>query len=110
MNKTFTRIIAMLLVVALCGSMLPMAVATEAQTATFKDVGPNHWAYAYVEQAVADGLFQGINADTFAPNMTMDLAMFVTVLSRMAGVSVDDNAPSDFTDVPSGKWYTGAVA
>ena len=109
MNKTFTRIIAMLLVVALCGSMLPMAVATEAQTATFKDVGPNHWAYAYVEQAVADGLFKGINADTFAPNMTMDRAMFVTVLSRMAGVTLDNNAASDFTDVPSGKWYTGAV-
>lgn len=110
MKKSFTRLIAMLLVVALCGTMLPMAMATETQTATFKDVGPTHWAYAYVEQAVADGLFQGITEDTFAPNMTMNRAMFVTVLSRMAGVEVDNEATANFTDVPAGKWYTGAVA
>ncbi len=110
MNKRITRLIAMLLVMALCVTVLPKAAATEAQAATFKDVGPTHWAYAYIEQAVADGLFKGISSDTFAPELTMNRGMFVTVLSRMAGVSVDDNAKTGFTDVPAGTWFTGAVA
>ena len=39
----------------------------------------------------------------------MTRAMFVTVLGRMAGVSVDKNAKTKFTDVKRGQWYTGYV-
>ena len=40
----------------------------------------------------------------------MTRGMLATVLSRMAGVAVDNQADAGFRDVPTGKWYTGAVA
>ncbi len=40
----------------------------------------------------------------------MTRAMFVVVLSRMAGAVTDNAVDSGFADVPSGMWYTGAVA
>ena len=47
---------------------------------------------------------------TFAPNLAMNRAMFVTVLGRMAGVEEDRTATSKFTDVKAGSYYAGYVA
>ena len=51
----------------------------------------------------------GTSATTFEPNGNMTRAMFATVISRVAGAEVDNSAVSEFTDVESGKWYTGAI-
>ena len=109
MKKINSRIIAMLLVVALTMSMLPTAFATDSG-ATFQDVGVDHWAYSYVEQAVALGLFQGIDENTFDPAGTMTRGMFMTVLNRMSGEIVDNDTPTGFEDVAPGRYFTGAVA
>lgn len=58
---TFKRVMAAFLVVSMLMSFTPaMAFATQTDTddtPTFTDVGINHWAYQYVEQAVSLGLF-----------------------------------------------------
>lgn len=76
----------------------------------FRDVKANQWYKPYVDYAYSRDLFKGTSATKFEPNATMNRAMFVTVLSRIAGVEVEDNATTVFTDVKAGQWYTGAVA
>ena len=53
------------------------------------------------------GLFSGMSEDTFGPGVTMDRAMLVTVLYRLAGSPQDqmDSATAAFDDVPVGSWY-----
>ena len=40
----------------------------------------------------------------------MTRAMFVTTLARLDGANVNNNAATDFSDVPKGTWYTGSVS
>jgi len=108
MKRLTTRIIAMLLIVAMTMSLMPTTFAAE-NGGTFTDVGKGHWAYDYVEQAVALGLFRGVSETTFNPSGTMTRGMFMTVLNRMSGEVVDNDAPSGFNDVMTGKYYTGAI-
>ncbi|MDR0917321.1 MAG: S-layer homology domain-containing protein [Oscillospiraceae bacterium] len=51
----------------------------------FTDVSRSDWFYAAVEYVSALGYFNGTSADKFSPNGTMNRAMFVTVLHRVAG-------------------------
>ena len=51
---------------------------------------------------------KGVSETRFAPDATMSRAMLVTVLWRYAGEPASGSA--GFTDVPSGQWYTEAVA
>jgi len=74
----------------------------------FVDVKSNDWFYSSVEFAVDNGLFNGVAADKFAPNMAMNRAMLVTVLYRMEGEPAISGAMS-FTDVKSGQYYYKAV-
>lgn len=73
----------------------------------FTDV-QSHWAKEYIEWAVYRGYFSGESETKFAPNVAMNRAMLVTVLYNI------ENRPaagiSNFTDVPTGKYYTAAVA
>lgn len=108
MKKLTTRIIAMLLIVAMTMSLMPTTFAAENE-GTFTDVGKGHWAYDFVEQAVALGLFRGVTETTFNPSGTMTRGMFMTVLNRMSGEPVDNDVPSSFEDVLTGKYYTGAI-
>jgi len=75
---------------------------------SFSDVPKNHWAYTYVQNAVANGLFSGIGNGMFGPAMNVTRGMFVTTLYSAAGSP--DVELSDFTDVPATAWYAKAVA
>lgn len=70
----------------------------------------DHWAKSYVDDVVAKGLFNGISDTAFDPEGSMTRGMFVTVLSRIAGVEVDDSKATAFADVATNTWYSGAVA
>ncbi len=76
----------------------------------FTDVTANDSYYDAVKFAVDNGLFNGTSETTFAPDTVMNRAMFVTVLARLDGAKVDNNAATEFTDVKVGEWYTGSVA
>ncbi len=74
------------------------------------DVSTNDWYYETVKFALDNGLFTGTAVNEFSPVMTMNRAMFVTVLGRMAGVEVNHAAKTKFTDVKRNQYYTGYVA
>ena len=83
--------------------------APEPQEGTFRDVKKTAWYYDAVEYAVANGIFQGVSEDTFAPNRAMTRAMLVTTLWRMVG-SPEQETAAVFTDTEPESWYDKAVA
>lgn len=78
------------------------------QHTPFYDVSQTDWFYAPVGYAYEKGLFSGVDAGHFAPEMRMNRAMLMTVLYSLAG-SPGQTGSSPFADVPNGDWYTSAV-
>ena len=70
---------------------------------------PGNWAHEGIDFALENGLFNGTSATTFVPGGDMTRAMLVTVLWRLDGTPAPTGVNS-FSDVPTGKWYTRAVA
>lgn len=100
------RILSTLLTLCLVFSLLPTALAVDADD--FTDVGKDSWCYDYVDYVTSKGYFLGTTDTTFSPDRNMTRAMFVVVLSRFDGVKAD-NSRSSFTDVEPGAWCAGAV-
>ena len=77
-------------------------------TVPFTDVKEGDWFYDAVCYVYENGMMNGVSETSFAPNATTSRAMIVTILYRL------ENEPavsgSSFTDVPSGQWYSNAVA
>ncbi len=109
MKLSYKRIAAALFTALLFVQPLT-GTAFAANLSRFSDVSQDHWAHAYIEDVVGQGLFSGTSASQFSPEAGMTRGMFVTVLSRMASVQTDNNVPISFIDVPTGMWYTGAIA
>ena len=82
-----------------------------AQTADsiFADVPADAYYYEAVKWAADKGITGGIGDSLFAPDQSCTRAQIVTFLWRAAG-SPEPSALSDFTDVPSDKYYARAVA
>ena len=74
----------------------------------FTDVKADDWFYEAVKYAYDNKLMDGTSSTTFAPLMTTNRAMIVTILWRLEGQPETD-ATLSFTDVESGVWYTEAV-
>ncbi|MBQ4562421.1 MAG: S-layer homology domain-containing protein [Clostridia bacterium] len=81
-------------------------------TVYFTDVKKNHWYFGAVEYALVKGYMNGMSKTTFAPNGNIKREQFVLILANIAGVNTDNykNVSSGMTDVPTGQWYSGAVA
>lgn len=78
----------------------------------FTDVVQGSWYDECVNFVYSKGIMTGTSETTFAPNVAMTRAMTVTIIARMIGVDTDalKDTATKFTDVETGKWYTGAVA
>lgn len=74
----------------------------------FYDVRQVDWYYDPVNYVYERGLFSGMSAHQFSPGLTMNRAMLMSVLHRLAGAPEVTGGPT-FTDVPDGRWYTQAV-
>ncbi|WP_302496390.1 S-layer homology domain-containing protein [uncultured Flavonifractor sp.] len=74
----------------------------------FTDVKAGDWFYEAVKYVYDNKLMDGTSSTTFAPFMTTNRAMVVTILWRLEGQPETD-ASLSFTDVESGVWYTDAV-
>lgn len=74
----------------------------------FYDVRQGDWYYEPVSFVYERGLFSGMSAHQFSPGLTMNRAMLMSVLHRLAGAPEVKDGPS-FTDVPDGRWYAQAV-
>jgi len=75
----------------------------------FTDVKSTDTYYEAVKYAVDNGLFNGTSATTFDPAVTMNRAMFVTVLGRLDKADVSKYTTPTFDDVKAGEWYTSYV-
>ena len=76
---------------------------------SFKDVKSGSWYEKYVNYAAKYGIFNGTGNGNFSPDTNLTRAQFVQVLANIEGVDTDNSIKTDFKDVASGKWYTGAV-
>ena len=81
------------------------------QSLPFVDVAQGDWYESAVEYAYTNGLFSGTSADAFSPNLTMNRAMLVTVLYRLAGSPEEElsSAQANFWDVAADSWYAPYV-
>ena len=81
------------------------------QSLPFVDVARGDWYESAVEYAYTNGLFSGTSADAFSPNLTMNRAMLVTVLYRLAGSPEEElnSAQASFWDVAADSWYAPYV-
>ena len=94
--------------VALYEVALSAVEPVEPAPAAFTDVA-GHWAEDAIDFVARNGLFNGYEDGTFAPDAPMTRGMLVTVLWRLAG-AVPAAAPADFADVAPDAWYADAVA
>ncbi|MBQ1343403.1 MAG: S-layer homology domain-containing protein [Firmicutes bacterium] len=78
----------------------------------FPDIA-GHWAAEPIRYCVENGLFNGVSAQSFAPDASMTRAMFVTVLGRLyekingslPETGFDADFYADFYDVVQGSYY-----
>ncbi|MBR6915914.1 MAG: S-layer homology domain-containing protein [Clostridia bacterium] len=89
-------------------SVVPLLPAS-ALAPSFSDVAKDRWSYDSVIYAVENGYMNGVGGDRFDPSGHLTRGMVATVLWRREGSPVP-SAPSGFTDVAAGAWYTDAVA
>ncbi len=84
-------------------------IPTDLAEGEFTDT-QDHWAKAQIASAVKKGLFNGTSDTTFTPNASMNRAMFVTALGRLAKADTSGASESTFKDVKNGSWYAPYVA
>ena len=99
----------------------------KAKAAGFTDLDENDWCMKapdgafpnsntlYLDYAIGRGLMSGYAGTTlFGPNDQLDRGMAATIIYRMAtgktAKTTDNNVGTKFNDVPSGQWYSAAVA
>lgn len=103
-----TKIVAFFLAMTMALSLAyscPSVSAAEPDM--YVDVPVGVWYFQPVTFCSELGLMNGIGRGKFSPDGTMNRAMFVTILHRLAGAP--DALPSGFTDIPAGSFYAKAV-
>jgi|GEM_PF-3384527 len=81
----------------------------EEPVVTFADVVEGAWYYDAVMAANEAGLMNGVSETEFAPDAAVTRAMFVTVLHRLSGDTMDTKDIA-FSDVSADSYYASAVA
>ena len=89
---------------------LLMMFSCGVQAATYADVQPDDWFADAVNYCSEKGYMKGVSETEFAPNLTMNRAMLVTILYRCAGEpAVESGETPAFPDVEAASWYENAV-
>lgn len=76
---------------------------------SYADVKDSDWFKEAVDYVTQKGLMSGTGEGKFAPNISTDRGMIVTILWRLEGQPSATTKPS-FTDVVKGEYYAEAVA
>lgn len=74
----------------------------------FADVMEGAWYYDAVDYVYNKNIMTGMTEDTFGPGVTLNRAMVVTIIHRIAGVPATEYDSERFTDVDEG-WFSDAV-
>ena len=102
------RICSLILAILMTAAVLPLS-GLAAEDGTYSDVSADDWYYAAVEDATDRGLMNGTGEGKFTPEGDLTRAMLVTVLWRLNGCPAPAETPN-YSDVPSGQWYSDAIA
>ena len=100
------RFFSLLLAFVMLLSVFPRTVRA-AEDQPYSDVSIGDWYFQPVTFCTELGLMNGIGFEQFSPAGSINRAMFVTILHRLAGAPAA--APSGFSDVPAGSFYSSAV-
>ena len=103
------KLIACLLAMLMCVSLVPSALAAEAEPKpdvlkTFEDVPDDAWYLRYLEFALDAGIVYGTTPKTFSPDDYVTRAQFVTLLGRTVGAS-PETLDLGYTDIDLESWY-----
>ncbi|MEQ8175565.1 MAG: S-layer homology domain-containing protein [Syntrophomonadaceae bacterium] len=72
---------------------------------SFSDVGPQHWAYPYVEAVFKAGLIKGNQDGSFRPDDLVTRAQMAALIIQLSGEPIPDTIISDtIKDIPAGFW------
>lgn len=100
------RILSLLLTFVMCFSALAITGSAADDKLPFTDVKESKWFYEAVKYVYDQNYMVGITDSTFEPNSSLNRAMCVTILCRLAnGTEVKTK---DFSDVKN-QWFAGAV-
>ena len=107
--KTAKHFLGVLLALCLVLGMIPStAFAATGSNLPFTDVDTTDWYYNAVQYAYEKGMMNGTSTTALSPDGTTTRGMIVTILHRMEGTPAATGTA--FTDVPTGQWYSNAVA
>lgn len=90
-------------------ALLAAILAIPAGAAVYLDLRADDPRLPAVSFVTEKGLLSGTSDNTFSPDAPLTRAMLCVVLSRMAGVTVDNAIATNLPDVQPGQWYTGAA-
>ena len=85
-----------------------LPVRRQLPSRSFADVPVTYWAHNDIDNVVASGMFKGLTETNFGVNVTMDRAMFVTVLYRLDGSPDVSEYENRFSDVSSTQYCYNA--
>ncbi len=96
----------------LCGKLVYRDAAILEYRNSFTDVKDGSWYAEGVRYCVMKGYMSGMSETCFAPNSMLTREQCVLILANLLDVDASryKNVKSGFKDVPTGKWYSGAVA
>ena len=83
------------------------AIANEPREDDFADVADNMWYTSLIDYVARMGMMNGVGGGRFAPDMTLDRAMFAQILYNLE--KPETSAQAMFEDVSGTEWYANAV-
>lgn len=76
----------------------------------FRDIKAGSWYTNPLFYCFKNDYVSGVSYDEFSPNSKLTRAQFVQILAKVAKADLSKVAyKPEFSDIPGGKWYTGAV-
>ena len=111
-NPTYTEKGKEISLCNICGTTTYREVDKLAVRFNFSDVRYGSWYYDSVLYCVKKGYMNGMSSTRFSPNTALTREQCVLILANIMEVNTETykNTETRFTDVPTGKWYSGAVA
>jgi len=119
MKKKMKRMLSLMLVMLMLVGLFPaVAFASEEieaqnQNFPFIDVSISDWFFPAVAFAHEHNVMAGYSATSFAPNERFSRAQVAATLFRIYHgrlANASDSRTTNFTDVPSGEWFTPYIA
>jgi|GEM_PF-1736021 len=85
-------------------------LSSMAPASAFPDVDSGRWFAKYVNYLQTNNMVSGYPDSSFRPNNDVTRAEFAAMLAKSKGVTVSPGVQTQFNDVPSSHWASGAVS